>query len=172
MAELFPGPGPRRGRDAAHALRDIMGTVVGEDLVDVPGPTYWPEVVSIDAAAEWEGLRSWVEELCQRFPSLDHHVVPRCWWRHNDHVEALVALRDHERSSFVGSAPATAPLEWFRALRDIASLLRAWTAELACGTSHQSEPTTARPVDVEDWERFVASDVAVREAKEVEQAVR
>ena len=172
MVELFPGPGHRQGRDALDDLGDIMGTGAGDDLVDVPSPTYWPEVASVDAAAEWEDLRSWVGELCERFPSLDHHVVPRCWWRHNEHVEALVALRDHERSSFAGTAPATAPVEWFRALRDIASLLRAWTAELACGTSHQSQPTTLRPVGVEEWERVVASDVAVRKAKEVEQAVR
>jgi hypothetical protein len=171
MAELFPGLGHGQGRGPG-GLGAIVVTGAEDDLVDVPGPTSWPEVPSADAPDEWEDLRSWVGELCRRFPSLDHHVVPRCWWRHNEHVEALVALRDHERSSFAAASPATAPVEWLRALRDVASLQRSWTAELGCGASHRSQPTTPRPVDAEEWARFVANDVVAREAKEVEQAVR
>lgn len=172
MAELFPAPGRRPSRDALDELRHLMGAGAEEELVDVPGPTHWPEVGSADLAAEWEDLRGWVVELCERFPSLDHHVVPRCWWRHNDHVEAIVALRDHERASFGADAPPTAPLDWFRALRDISSLLRTWTAELGCGVSHQDQSTTPRPVDGDEWRRFVAKECAAREAKEVERAVR
>jgi len=51
-------------------------------------------------------------------------IIPAFWWRHNEHVEALVALRDHHHASFGDTAPATAPVDWFRALRDITVLLR------------------------------------------------
>ncbi|MGH9074054.1 MAG: hypothetical protein ACRDZQ_08015 [Acidimicrobiales bacterium] len=89
---------------------------------------------------------------------------------HNEHVEALVALRDHERSSFSDTAPATAPVDWFRALRDVAALLRAWTAEGGCGASHQAPPAVIRPVGTGEWDRFVEADVAARQAAEIEAA--
>ncbi len=140
-------------------LAVVMGGPVDDDLLDVPSPTYWPGLSAEEAAARWEDLRRWVEELCRRFPHLDHHVVPRCWWRHNEHVEALSALWDHERSSFSGTSPATAPLEWLRALRDMGALLRAWTAESGCGASHREPPARLRAFDGNDWERHVAADV-------------
>jgi hypothetical protein len=136
------------------------------DPGDVAAPTHWPWLPSADAAAEWGELRVWVGALQGRFAHLDHHVVPRCWWRHNDHVEALSALRDHERSSFAPTAPATAPLDWFRALRDIAALLRTWTA------SHTDPPTPLRAVDDDDWDRFVTADVARRAEAEIDQAAQ
>lgn len=156
----------------ADQIRQLTGAPPFDDFGEIASPTPWPLVPATDAPREWEDLRDWVEELCRRFAFLDHHIVPRCWWRHNEHVEALCALRDHERSSFSNTSPATAPVEWFRALRDIASLLRSWTAELSCGASHQDPPRTARPVDERDWERFVADDTAARQAKEIDQAAR
>lgn len=137
---------------------------------DVPAPTHWPSLPSADAAAEWEELRAWVEDLQGRFGHLDHHVIPRCWWRHNDHVEALAALRDHEQSSFASTAPATAPVDWFRALRDITAMLKAWTADLGCGATHTEAPAPLRAVDSREWDRFVAADVARRSAEEIDQA--
>ena len=148
-------------------LASIMGGPVDDDLFDVPSPTYWPGLGAVEAAERWEGLRRWVEALCRRFPHLDHHVVPQCWWRHNEHVEALSALWDHERSSFSGTSPATAPLEWLRALRDVGALLRAWTAESGCGASHREPPARLRALDDDDWERHVAADVARRRVGEI-----
>lgn len=142
------------------------------DLGDVAAPTHWPSVPSADAAAEWDELRAWVEALKGRFAHLDHHVIPRCWWAHNDHVEALSALRDHERSSFAPTAPATAPADWFRALRDIAALLKAWTADLGCGPTHTDPPTPLRAVDDSEWDRFVTGDVARRAEAEIDQAAQ
>lgn len=129
------------------------------DYGDIPVPTAWQAISADDAATEWDQLRSWVEDLQERFEHLDHHALPRCWWRHNSHVEALVALRDHERSSFADTAPSTAPLDWFRALRDITALLRTWTAELGCGATHKSSAPPLRPADTDAWDRFVAADV-------------
>lgn len=140
-------------------LRQLFGTVVDDDVLDeIPGATCWSAIGPDGAPAAWADLRAWVEELRRRFAHLDHHVLPVCWWRHNEHVEALVALRDHERASFSDTAPATAPLDWFRALRDVTALLRAWTAEQGCGASHHDGPVRIQPIDEEAWESFVDAD--------------
>ncbi|MGH9066368.1 MAG: hypothetical protein ACRD0J_02435 [Acidimicrobiales bacterium] len=157
---------PGRDRDPIEDWRQA----IGDDYGDIPTPTCWTEVPSADAAEELNELRAWVEGLCRRLGHLDHHVIPRCWWLHNEHVEALVALRDHERSSFSDTAPATAPVDWFRALRDVAALLRAWTAEGGCGANHQAPPVVIRPVGAGEWDRFVEADVAARQAAEIEAA--
>ncbi len=106
---------------------------------EIPTATHWPSIPADDHAAAWAELRDWVEGLQQRFDHLDQHFIPAGWWRHNEHVEALVALRDHEWVSFSEIAPATAPLDWFRARRDITTLLRTWTAELACDTPNSRD---------------------------------
>lgn len=156
----------------ADHIDQLIGAPLPDDFGDIASPTPWALVPAADAPTEWEDLRAWVEELCRRFAALDHHVVPPCWWRHNEHVEALLAPRDHERTSFSGTSPATAPVEWFRAVRDICSLLRSWTAELGCGASHQDRPPTSRPLEASDWESFVAADTAARQAKEIAQAAQ
>ena len=145
----------------------MFGAYDEHDLDEIPGATHWPEVLAVETAAQWDELRAWVEQLQERFSHLDHHVIPRCWWRHNEHVEALSALRDHERSSFAATAPATAPVDWFRALRDVTTLLRSWTGDLSCGAAHQDSPTRASPPAVTEWEQFVQADVERRNALEI-----
>ena len=145
----------------------MFGAFDEQDLDEIPGATHWPEIPAVDAEGQWEELRSWVEELQDRFAHLDHHVIPRCWWRHNEHVEALSALRDHERSSFSDTAPATAPFDWFRALRDVTALLRAWTGELSCGAVHQDPPSNCSSPGLAEWEDHKASDVAGRKEREL-----
>jgi hypothetical protein len=135
-------------------------------LDDIPSATHWPSIPSRNAKEEWEDLRDWVEQFQRRFAHLDHHVIPPCWWRHNEHVEALAALRDHERVSFLPTAPATAPVEWMRALRDIISLLRSWTAENACGATHQDPPARLRQTNTDGWDEQVAEDVEQRRRSE------
>ena len=132
------------------------------NLDDIPSATHWPSIPTQKAKAEWQALREWVELLQQRFPHLDHHAIPSCWWRHNEHVEALAALRDHERVSYLPTAPATAPVEWMRALRDIEFLLRSWTAEYPCGATHQDPPDTFRRGQFDGWDDHVAADVKQR----------
>ncbi|MGH9062570.1 MAG: hypothetical protein ACRDZQ_04610 [Acidimicrobiales bacterium] len=152
-----------------QALRGVYGAA--PNLGDIPAATHWPSVPAVDAGAEWEDLRSWVEALQGRFEHLDHHVIPPCWWRHNGHVEALCALRDHERVSFSETAPATAALDWLRALRDVTALLRAWAGELPCGSTHQEAPARLPPLDPKGWEAHVASDVSRRQQAAVESSV-
>lgn len=159
------------GRNPLEHFREMMGVPVAEDFADIPTPTHWPTVPSADTAAEWAELRSWVEDLCRRFSFLDHHVIPRCWWLHNEQVEALAALKDHEQSSFSDSAPATAPVDWFRALRDVTNLLKAWTSEFSCGSTHQPPLTPLRPIDEADWQAFVEADLATRREREIRNSI-
>jgi hypothetical protein len=112
---------------------------------------------------QWDVLRAWVEELVMRFPHLDHHFIPRCWFRHDGHVEALVALRDQERVNYSDSAPGTAALEWHRGFRDIEDRLREWTGQLACGTIHEARTHQVRSVDSDEWDQFVNDDVSRRD---------
>ncbi len=158
--------------DPLPGLRELLGTdnYNNDDYPDIPAPTFWPATPAVDAAAEWTDLRAWVEALQTRFAALDHHVIPRCWWRHNSHVEALTALRDHERSSFSDTAPATAPLDWFRALRDITILLKSWTSDLGCGSTHQDQPVPLEAVDPIAWEHHISADVAARHDREITSA--
>src|SRR3974390_445781 len=132
---------------------------------EVAGPLHWADLSAAEAGREWGDLRTWVENLMERFPHLDHHVIPRCWFRHNGHVEALVALRDHEGVAFGESAPGTAAVDWHRAFRDIEARLREWTGLLACGATHEPRSARQRLDDADEWERWVSEDVRRRQRK-------
>ena len=84
-------------------------------FTDVSGPTHWPSLLPDDAPQAWADLRDWVEALVDRF-GLETRIVPPCWYRHNTLVEALTALRDHERICFAPNASPTGAVDWFRAL--------------------------------------------------------
>lgn len=84
------------------------------ELDDLRGPTPWPSLLPDEARQAWADLRDWVEHLVDRF-GLETRAVPPCWCQHNTVVEALSALRDHERISFAPSASPTAAVDWFRA---------------------------------------------------------
>ena len=75
-------------------------------FTDVSGPTHWPSLLPDDARQAWADLRDWVEHLVDRF-GLETRAVPPCWYRHNTLVEALAALRDHERICFGPMLPRT-----------------------------------------------------------------
>ncbi|MHB8335666.1 MAG: hypothetical protein ACYDEH_12335, partial [Acidimicrobiales bacterium] len=73
--------------------------------------------------------------LRSRYPyDLDYHVVPLCWFRHESHVVALQALRDHERIAYDRDSPGSSAVDWHRALRDISALLRQFSSNLRCST--------------------------------------
>ena len=156
--------GGHRSPPDDEAVLEMMGlgSAALPSFDDIPSATHWPSIPAARASREWQELRVWVDQLQRRFSYLDYHVIPPCWWRHNEHVEALVALRDHERVSYLPSAPASAPVEWMRALRDIAALLRSWTAEYGCGSSHQEPSGQPRPNGSTGWDDYVAGDVRDR----------
>jgi hypothetical protein len=157
--------------DRLNKLAALFGTDGLPDLDEVEGPLRWPDLPADDASAEWHNLRAWVERLLERFGHLDHHVIPLCWWRHNGHVEALAALRDHERICYADSSPATAAVDWHRAFRDIESRLREWTGVLPCGSTHDPRVRSLRPLDQDEWATFVATDAEQRRQSAIRHAV-
>jgi hypothetical protein len=133
------------------------------DIDEIAGPVFWTDLSPGEAAQEWGTLRPWVEQLMVRFPHLDHHVIPRCWFRHNGHVEALVALRDQERINYGDTAPGTAAVDWHRAFRDIEARLRDWTGQLACGATHEPRSRQSGVIEPSEWDQFVLDDASRRD---------
>ena len=90
-------------------------------------------------------LTEWVEALVARH-SIDIRTIPPCWARHPAIVEALSALRDHERGSFAANAPPGAAVDWLRALHDVLGLVRDHAALTGCTASeHRAPPTRTTP---------------------------
>ncbi len=150
------------GGERLSALAKLFETNGFLDLDEITGPIHWPNLSANEAAREWPALRSWVERLMERFPHLDHHVIPRCWFLHNGHVEALSALRDQERVNYGETAPGTAGVDWHRAFRDVEARLRQWTAQLACGATHEPRTRQAHATTSGEWVAFVKEDIGCR----------
>ena len=120
------------------------------------GPLHWDSLSPIQAEKESRLLGEWVNNLRSKYPyDLDYHVVPNCWFRHESHLIALLALRDHERISYDQSSPASGAVDWHRALRDVSALLRQFSTSLPCTANEHLPPTRLIPVidqgEFEDW---------------------
>ncbi len=103
------------------------------------GPVHWPSLSGEQAAHAFADLRGWVEQLVNRFV-IEVRVIPPCWQQHNGMVEALSALRDHERACFADTASPTAAVDWFRALRDIEARLIELASKTQCSAhEHRGE---------------------------------
>ena len=152
-------------------LAALFGADGPPDFDDVTAPVHWGDLAPGEAAVAWPELRSWVERLVVRFPHLDHHVIPACWWRHNGHVEALAALRDHERMSYAETASLAGAVEWHRALRDVEAMLRDWTGQHGCGAAHNDRDRQLRPPTPAEWDQFVRADVEGRRRAAVDAAL-
>jgi len=131
------------------------------------GPLYWPEIPATDIEQEFRELRAWVQELIERFEHLDHKAIPPCWWRHNGHVEALQALRDHERMSYAESSPAQAATSWHREFQFIESRLREWTTYYGCDQDHKEGTRRPRLVDEQAWNDHMRNERQRREHREL-----
>ena len=135
---------------------------LADDDDPLPHPVFWPALTADEAAAEWDDLRRWVHRLLARFPNAIR--LPECWWRHNDLVEVLAALRDFERACFTPTSPATAAVEWQRALRDMENRMETWIKRFTCsvpGRGHElaTDVTDAAP---SGWVEFVNHDIDTR----------
>lgn len=159
------------GGDESSAWSELLDGDVLFDQDEVTGPVYWSELSADEAAREWPALRSWVDHLMVRFPHLDHHVIPRCWFLHNGHVEALAALRDYERVNYAETAPGTAGVDWHRAFRDVETRLREWTAQLACGAVHEQSRRKDFFIPASEWGTFIEEDVQRRSRRAIEEAL-
>jgi hypothetical protein len=125
---------------------------------DPPRPVYWPDLRAEEANGEWDDLRVWVAQLRTRFPNVVR--LPDCWWRHNDLVEVLAALRDYERASFAPASSATAPVEWHRALRDMEMRIEIWIKRFTCSVPGRGHaPPDCGDVVPPGWQEFIDADV-------------
>ena len=145
-------PVARRGVD--HPIEPLR-PVRDKASDSVSAPLHWPSLGPFAAQGEWPELATWVDALRQRYRGLDSYVVPACWFEHESLVVALQALRDHERVAYAKSSPGSAGTDWHRAFRDIATLLRQFTADLRCGHG-------AEYAEGELFDKYVAEDLARR----------
>jgi hypothetical protein len=107
------------------------------------GPLHVPSLMEGERDALMPDLRVWVDRLMDRF-TLDTRVVPPCWEQHNGIVEALSALRDHERGSYAADADPRAAVDWLRALREVRILLAELAALTQCSAHQHRDPPPRR----------------------------
>jgi hypothetical protein len=164
----------RIGQPGGERLSALAKLFEADELLDtdeIAGLFHWPNPSADEAAREWPALRSWVDRLMARFPHLDHHVIPRCWFLHNGHVEALAALRDQERVNYGKTAPGTAGVDWHRAFRDVEARLREWTAQLACGATREQRTRQGHPTIPDEWDAFIKKDIERRSRRAIDDAL-
>jgi hypothetical protein len=130
---------------------------------ELSAPTHWPSLPAADLAEEWDRLRDWVESFADRF-NLGIDRIPPCWYLHNALVEALSALRDHERASYAPNGSPTGPLDWLRAFREIEARLIEWSARTGCDArQHRPEQPREWRTDPDQWAAFVQSATDARD---------
>lgn len=108
------------------------------------GPLHVPSLTATEREAVLADLRVWVERLADRF-ALDTRVVPPCWERHNGMLEALSALRDHERGSYAPDADPRAGIDWLHALREVRTVLLEQAALTQCTVQQHRDPPRRPP---------------------------
>lgn len=157
--------------DRLTQLGDMLSAEGMADFDEMSSAFFWPGLSADEVEAEWDALRVWVERFRRRFP---HAVkIPECWYHHGDLVEALSALRDHERGSYSPTAPPSGAVEWHRAFRDLEARYENWIKRFECmnapGRGHcPAGPDPDKPVD---WAQFVKDDVDDRTARQVAAAL-
>ena len=87
------------GQPALAFGDDEYATIFGQ----LTGPLHLPSLSGGECEQVKAELRVWVADLVRRF-CVDARAIPPCWERHSGMVEALLALRDHERACFAGCA--------------------------------------------------------------------
>ena len=140
LAETSVEPDEQSSRPEDHAGDRWFGQQAG--------PAHLPSLAAAELDHTMGQLRTWVGALVDRF-AIDARVIPPCWEQHNGMVEALQALRDHERACYVEDASPTAAVEWFRAFREIEARLVDLAALTHC-TAHEHRlpprAATAAPI--------------------------
>ena len=160
LAELYtPGPStcvPTTFAAIKHQIAAGFDDTMAEAPL-IPEVRHWPDIAAEDVETEWEDLRVWVAELLARFAWIDHHVIPACWWRHNELVELLSALRGHEQMAFLPGQPPTSATDWFRSMRDLLGMARTWVAESGCAAGHVERALRTTAMDPDDWARHLGA---------------
>src|SRR5580765_320685 len=127
-----PAPDPAEG-DKPPWFHPLEGT--GGTRPAGGGPMHVPSLTAAERAAAMDDLTLWVDRLIDRF-AIDARTLPPCWARHNGMVEALAALRDHERASYAEDADPRSAAEWLRAYREAGQLIHEQAALTQC-TLHE-----------------------------------
>ena len=104
---------------------------LAEALDHLNGPVHLPSLTALERERTMAELREWVTQLVRRF-TIEPRVLPPCWEQHNGMVEALLALRDHERGCYAETASPTAGVEWFHAFREIEARILSLGAMTRC----------------------------------------
>ena len=115
----------------AEPLADAFG--------QLDGPVHLPSLTAPERERAMSQLREWVALLVHRF-AVEARVIPPCWEKHNGMVEALFALKDHERACYAETASPTAAVEWFHAYREVEARLMSLGAMTQC-TVHEHRPS-------------------------------
>ncbi|HVC13228.1 MAG TPA: hypothetical protein VND62_00035 [Acidimicrobiales bacterium] len=156
------GPTTRRAAPNASPLSKLYEPEGPADLDELTGPVYWPDLTQGEARQEWASLRTWVEPLCERFPHLDHHVIPAAG--SSTPVMSKPSRRSATRSESPTPRSLLAPPRstWHRAFQLTEARLRDWTGQLPCGATHESRTRQSQPIDPTEWEQFVTEDATRR----------
>lgn len=161
---LPPAIGPESPVVTALTELSARLSAEGGDFEEFDGPLYWPTREADRAEWDWPSLAGWVARLRARFPHMTSRI-PDCWYQHNDLVEALLALRDHERVSYASSAPGSAAVEWHRAFRDMEARWDGWIKRFTCSIPGKGHPplnlNTPLPAG---FAEFVQTDLTQRRA--------
>lgn len=124
---------------------ELYGRAFGQ----LAGPVHWPSLTAEERQGRSSELDHWVREFVARF-DVDIRVVPPCWQLHIGMVEALSALRDHERASYADTASPTAAVDWLRALRDVEARLHELASKTQCSAqAHRAGITRIWPDDTD-----------------------
>jgi hypothetical protein len=123
------------GQDELDFDTDPLERAFGQ----LAGPVHLPSLTAAERGQVMVGLREWVTHLLRRL-SVEVRVIPPCWEQHNGMVEALAALRDHERGCYAESASPTAAVDWFRAYREVEARLIELNALTQC-TAREHRPS-------------------------------
>src|SRR5206468_1186937 len=138
----------------------------GSDSAEREAPLSWPTRDPDQVEFDWPTLAEWVNRLRVRFPHMTARI-PNCWYLHNDLVEALLALRDHERVSYASTAPASAAVEWHRAFRDMEARWDSWIRRFTCAVPGREHPPQLDASASQGFVEFVKTDLARRQADDL-----
>lgn len=168
----------------------MFGSLGLPDAVEPPDdepqrPINWFLLTANEAYAQWHALDHWVKRLLRDSYGLPPTVVPPFWYRHDELVWELSALRQHWLNSYDPEGSPSGPSGWHRDFADSRNRLREWVS--TCGTRlDRDRPTrhTTWPGEpaiqaagesvIEDRDadfvQFVIDDVNAR--RRIEQRVR
>ena len=136
-----------RGQDELGFDVDPFEKAFGQ----LAGPVHWPSLTESELPQALADLREWVEQLVDRF-AIEIRVIPPCWYRHHGMVEALSALRDHERMSFSDHGSPTGAVDWLRAFREIELRLMDLAARTQCSVQeHRADAARLWRTNEHDW---------------------